>query len=132
MQILFCFLETMLHTTTCLFCEGISCISSSASSLSSLPPAHPLALVDWVVFSNVSTFTEFPPPLENKVLLANLVIICAMFHPVFKADCGIWLESIFHRIFFVVHSGAVPDIVKCDLMTGWVFRVVAETTTANY
>ncbi len=129
---LICFLDIELLTTTCLFCDGISCIPSSASSLLSLPSAHPLALVDWVVFSNVSTFTEFPPPLENKVLLANLVIIFALFNPVFKTDCGIRLERNFHWISFVAHSDAAPNIVKCDLMTGLVFRIVAETTTANY
>ena len=103
MQILFYFLEIMLDTTTCLFCEGISCIPSSASSLSSLPPAHPLALVDWVVFSNVSTFTEFPPPLENKVLLANLVIIYAMFHPVQIVASGSRVFSIgFFSLFILV------------------------------
>jgi hypothetical protein len=39
----------------------------SASDLSSLPRTHILAIVDWAVFANVSTFDEFPPPAVGKV-----------------------------------------------------------------
>jgi hypothetical protein len=47
-------------------------LSSSATELSSLPLGHPLAVVDWTTFANVSVSKTFPPAVAKKVQSLHL------------------------------------------------------------